>query len=62
MTGCASVIHILVNYVCFPLFLHQMCGDGGRWSEAAIEQLIAAGYNGAVVLEGGYAGWGEVRN
>jgi len=37
-----------------------MCEDGGRWSEAAMEQLLDAGYIDALILEGGYAGWGEV--
>ena len=41
--------------------LLQMCEDGGRWSEAAMQQLSDAGYTDALILEGGYGGWGEVR-
>jgi rhodanese-related sulfurtransferase len=38
----------------------QMCADGGALSDAALQQLADAAYTGAVRLEGGYAGWGEV--
>jgi rhodanese-related sulfurtransferase len=39
----------------------QMCADGGALSDAALQQLQDAAYSGAVRLEGGYAGWSEVR-
>lgn len=38
-----------------------MCADGGTLSDSALQQLAAAAYTGAVRLEGGYAGWSEVR-
>lgn len=46
-------------YVCALL---QMCADGGAVSEAALQQLTDAAYTGAVLLEGGYQGWSQVRN
>jgi rhodanese-related sulfurtransferase len=39
-----------------------MCADGGALSDAALQQLEGAAYSGAVRLEGGYAGWSEVRS
>lgn len=39
-----------------------MCADGGVLSDSALQQLEAAAYTGAVRLEGGYAGWGEVSS
>ena len=43
------------------LLLFQMCADGGVLSDAALQQLEEAAYTGAARLEGGYAGWSEVR-
>lgn len=51
---------ITTHLVTLPLLL-QMCDDGGAWSDAALRQLEQAGYSDVMRLEGGYAGWGQVR-
>lgn len=52
---------LLRFFLLLPLLLLQMCADGGQLSEAALQQLADAAYTGVVKLQGGYAGWGEVR-